>query len=138
MKKILLLFLLVISISGCDIFAQNPVNSYDLSFAPNQDNPTGYKLYAWEGPDTTVFDTTQLAYVGFFNHDSLVQIYGGAPTDTLKLVDVYPSAENGEWLIMALKAVNTAGLESGFALSPFYHKAFITKPLLPKVYRIQK
>lgn len=95
-------------------------NKYDLVFMKVPDKDAyGYQVWFCEGPDTTMFLwPDSFKWVGFFSHDSLVSIYG----DTLRLSDIYPSEENGEFLQAAVIAADSSLNLSEVSFSGFYQK----------------
>lgn len=101
------------------------INKYNVIFKKNTESDIlGYKLWFFEGKDSTKFVWPDSArYVGFFSHDSLVNMYG----DTLELIDVYPSEENGELLQAIVIAI-----DSSFNLSePSFSKIYIKNDKVP-------
>lgn len=116
---LLTLFIVICSIAD--------MNNYNLVFKKNPEpDMLGYKIWFWEGPDTSVaiLWPDDFIYIGLFSHDSLVAIYG----DTLELVDIYPSEMNGEYLQGAAVAVDSALNESSVSFTKFYKKEDLNPP----------
>lgn len=119
----------------CDAIAQT--NAYDFRWDPNppDEDVAYYEIWAWDGADTTGVRANfpnNFALVGFFDHDSLLQIY---QTGQLRAVDVYPSLQNGEIIIAAIQAVDGSGNGSGdfygWAFSPDFIKSDAIPPSRP-------
>lgn len=114
-------------------------NSYNVNLRPNQDLGTGldpdkgYEVWMAARSDTSaVVFPTNFVRIKFFRHDSLVALYGGNPTSTLQLIDIFPSPEDGGWLKAAAFAYDYSGNRSilpGF--SPWFHKNDLTPPGSP-------
>lgn len=115
MRKLLLICLFLTSCC----FAQS--NDYDFIWDPNiEPDIKSYKIWIWEGKDTTQAVIENFQYHGEFPHDSLVVAWG---LDSLVLVDTYSSLENGEYLKWAIKAIDFDLNQSvNYAYSKAYKK----------------
>lgn len=110
-------------LTSCLCQAQS--NDYDFIWDANSESDMkSYKFWVWEGNDTLT--ATFENYHGEFSHDSLVTIYG---TDSLILVDTYSSLENGEYIIIATKAMDIDLNESDFSYSKAYKKDDKVSPM---------
>jgi len=122
MKKFFILLLALII--ACNLYAAT--NKYDFVWKANPEpDMSSYKLFVWEGFDTTLVDTVLYNYFGNFDHDSLVAIY---PDSLLQLVDIYKSEMDGKYIKLGIKAVDIAGNESDIAFSKAYKKTDLVKP----------
>ena len=119
MKYLISLVLILGFIVSCNLFAQD--NAYDFIWDANSEpDMYSYRIWVWEGADTVGITIDDFAYHGEFSHDSLVTEYYPEP---LRLVDTYISAENGEYLKFAGKAVDDSGFISiNYSYSPFVKK----------------
>lgn len=133
MKRLLILTLWLFV--SCDLQAQT--NLYDVTLFANPDTAmASYKVWFWQGSDTLNSPIESYDYVGAYNHDSLMTVF---PDSNLCITDIYLSAEDGNFLKAAVKAIWNNGKESpNYAISPAYKKTDSRLPLNVRGVGVQK
>lgn len=122
---ILLIWIVLINVQGCDVPAQN--DPIDLKVVCDANPPDQfvdfYEFYLWQGEDTLGIDTTDAVYIGTVT----------TWTDSVE----YPFAATRNWMMGVVRAHNPKGF-SRKGSTRFYSYFEFWKPTTPEHRRIKE
>lgn len=125
MKKLILLFISILLIAGCDVHGDNDPLDLRVVWDPNPPDQgvTRYEVYWWQGDDTTSWNISYMSMIDTVSHadeDSLV-----SPPFTVTF----------NFLKSGVKAVNDNGV-SDMGLTRFYSYFEFEEPSIPENIRV--